>query len=64
MHLTNYAINKTSKNFVFNKSDKDDSTGHKRSYTFVLKHLQSLGHDVERIETDIADTIIKTICAV
>lgn len=40
MHLTNYAINKSSKNFIFNKSDDNDSTGHKRSYTFVLRYLQ------------------------
>lgn len=39
MHLTNYAINKTNSKFIFNKSDEDDSTGHKRSYTYVLKYL-------------------------
>lgn len=29
MHLTNYAINKNSENFVFNEDAEDDDTGHK-----------------------------------
>ena len=36
MHLTNYAINKGNKKFQFNTDKDDDSTGHKRSLTFVL----------------------------
>jgi tubulin polyglutamylase TTLL6/13 len=36
MHLTNYAINKDNPKFVFNKSEKDMSQGHKRSLTSVL----------------------------
>jgi tubulin polyglutamylase TTLL6/13 len=31
MHLTNYAINKNSAKFIFNKSDSNDDIGHKRS---------------------------------
>jgi tubulin polyglutamylase TTLL6/13 len=38
MHLTNYAINKKSKDFVFNKGD--DSVGHKRSFSTVLEILK------------------------
>lgn len=34
MHLTNYAINKKSKDFIFNHGD--DSVGHKRSLSAVL----------------------------
>lgn len=34
MHLTNYAINKKSKDFIFNKGD--DSVGHKRSLSAVI----------------------------
>ena len=37
MHLTNYAINKTSPNFVFNKSQMEDHVGHKRSLTAAFK---------------------------
>jgi hypothetical protein len=37
MHLTNYAINKLSPNFVFNRNENEDHLGHKRSYTATLK---------------------------
>lgn len=36
MHLTNYAVNKKSPNFIFNEKEKDDDIGHKRSLTSVL----------------------------
>ena len=39
MHLTNYAINKNSSKFVQNKSENDDSIGHKRSLTFIWRYL-------------------------
>lgn len=39
MHLTNYAINKNSKNFIYNKSDKEMDRGHKRSLTAVYKYF-------------------------
>lgn len=39
MHLTNYAINKLSPNFVGNSSIKDDNKGNKRSLTSALKNL-------------------------
>ena len=41
MHLTNYAINKGAQNFEQPK-DHDDSTGHKRSLTSVLNHLDEV----------------------
>ena len=31
MHLTNYSINKFSKNFKFNENNEDENVGHKRS---------------------------------
>lgn len=38
MHLTNYAINKDSGNFVFNsKGIKEGNVGHKRCITAVMK---------------------------
>ena len=37
MHLTNYAINKKSPNFIFNKSANNMSEGHKRSLSSVFK---------------------------
>jgi tubulin polyglutamylase TTLL6/13 len=47
MHLTNYAINKNSKNFVFNKSHKNMNEGHKRSITATFNYLKKLGKDTE-----------------
>ena len=38
MHLTNYAIQKKSDNFVHNE-DEDDDSGHKRSLTSVLETI-------------------------
>lgn len=40
MHLTNYAINKNSDNFIFNEDVHDDSSGHKRSLTAILDYLR------------------------
>jgi tubulin polyglutamylase TTLL6/13 len=39
MHLTNYAINKNSDNFVQNQDPNDDSVGHKRSLRFTFRYL-------------------------
>ena len=53
MHLTNYAINKNSENFVFNEDQDDDSSGHKRSLTAVLDHIRENepDFDVENLWT-------------
>jgi len=40
MHLTNYAINKNSENFEANDDASDCDTGHKRSVSAVLKHIE------------------------
>lgn len=53
MHLTNYAINKSSSKFIQNKSEDDDSTGHKRSLTFIWRYLAQMGHNVEQVQLDI-----------
>ena len=39
MHLTNYAINKSSSKFIQNKDEEVDNIGHKRSMTFIWKYL-------------------------
>jgi len=36
MHLTNYAINKTSQKFIFNTNAEDNNIGHKRSLKAVF----------------------------
>ncbi len=40
MHLTNYAINKNSDNFIFNEDQDDDGAGHKRSMTSIWEYLR------------------------
>ena len=51
MHLTNYAINKNSENFVFNEDQDDDGSGHKRSLTSVLETIgeKNPGFDVKNL---------------
>lgn len=39
MHLTNYAINKESENFVQNTDENADDVGSKRSFSFVLRQI-------------------------
>ena len=39
MHLTNYAINKESENFVQARNAADDSTGSKRSLQHVIDSI-------------------------
>ena len=39
MHLTNYAINKNNKKFIFNNSEKDMNKGHKRSLTAIYIYI-------------------------
>lgn len=62
MHLTNYAINKNSPNFIFNNDQNDFSQGHKRSYTYLLNYLKEMGEDVEKLQNEIHDIFIKTLC--
>ena len=64
VHLTNYAINKHSEAFVFNKDSEKDSVGHKRSFTSVLESLRKQGFAVEGMLEDIKKIIVKTLCAV
>ncbi|XP_078285888.1 tubulin polyglutamylase TTLL13-like isoform X2 [Rhinoraja longicauda] len=56
MHLTNYAINKHSKNFV-----RDGDSSSKRKLSSLNKWLAEHGHDVPKVWTDIEDVIVKTL---
>ena len=64
MHLTNYAINKESSDFVQNNDQNADNVGSKRSYQFVLKKLaEDYGLlTSERVKNEINDIIVKTMC--
>ncbi len=61
MHLTNYAINKNNKNFIFNSSQKDMNKGHKRSLSAIYTYLSSKNVDVTKIKYRIDEMIIKTL---
>ena len=39
MHLTNYAINKESDDFIQNNDEERDDIGSKRSFAFVLQYV-------------------------
>ncbi|XP_070542432.1 tubulin polyglutamylase ttll6-like isoform X4 [Ptychodera flava] len=56
MHLTNYAINKHSDNFI-----RDDDCGSKRKITTVNRWFEDNGYDINKIWGDIDDVIIKTL---
>lgn len=66
MHLTNYAINKNSENFVFNEDQDDDSSGHKRSLTAVLDYIRENEPtcDVDKLWQEMQDIIAKTMISV
>jgi tubulin polyglutamylase TTLL6/13 len=66
MHLTNYAIQKNSENFVFNEDQDDDSSGHKRSMTSIFDHIRENVPEcnVDKLWQDIQDIIAKTIISV
>jgi tubulin polyglutamylase TTLL6/13 len=59
MHLTNYAINKKSKDYVQNNEGSNlpntsgDESAHKRSLSSLYQLLANKGHDVEKIKIEI-----------
>lgn len=56
MHLTNYAINKHSEDFI-----RDDESGSKRRITTLNKWFQENGYDLEKIWNDIDVRKLKTL---
>lgn len=61
MHLTNYAINKFNSNFQQNEDEEEDDQGHKRSLDAILDYLSAMGHDTEKLMTEIKEIIVKTL---
>jgi tubulin polyglutamylase TTLL6/13 len=61
MHLTNYAINKSNKKFIFNTSEKEMDKGHKRSLSAIYKAMDNNGIDSKLISNKIDELIIKTL---
>ena len=64
MHLTNYAINKDSPDFIHNNDDKADDIGSKRSFTSILRSLTQLYGQTkcDQVFEAICDLILKTLC--
>nr|XP_039251875.1 tubulin polyglutamylase ttll6-like [Styela clava] len=56
MHLTNYAINKNSDDFV-----RDDDSGSKRKLAAINQWLDEHGYDTAKMWANIEDVIIKTL---
>lgn len=69
MHLTNYAINKESEDFIPNEDANKDDVGHKRSLTSIFKHIdEERKLDPEIISSkecweQLKDLCVKTIIA-
>lgn len=60
MHLTNYSLNKRSKEFVF--SERVDE-GSKRTLESVKKELEGQGYDVKELWERIGELVCKTVLA-
>eukprot|EP00756_Hemistasia_phaeocysticola_P009575 Hpha_TRINITY_DN14918_c4_g2::TRINITY_DN14918_c4_g2_i1::g.142982::m.142982/K16582/TTLL6_13; tubulin polyglutamylase TTLL6/13 len=63
MHLTNYAINRQSENFVFNTDADQCDTGNKRDFRFLNRWLRENGHDADLLWSRIDEVIVKTLLA-
>ena len=64
MHLTNYAINKESADFVRNEDENADDKGSKRSYRSILDFIiNNFGFErAVKCEQEINEIILKTVC--
>lgn len=64
MHLTNYAINKSSNNFVKSTGEDDDSAN-KRTMTSIFEYMQEVekGFSAEAMMDKIEDICVKTVLA-
>lgn len=52
MHLTNYSLNKKNEDYEFNLEASFD-TGSKRTFSFVMKHLERIGYNPAEVLEDI-----------
>ncbi|XP_013422025.1 tubulin polyglutamylase TTLL5 isoform X2 [Lingula anatina] len=61
MHLTNYSVNKKSKDYVGNDDPDVEDYGNKWSMGAMLRYLSSEGYDTTALMMRIEDVVIKTI---
>ncbi|KAL8271061.1 hypothetical protein Esti_005046 [Eimeria stiedai] len=64
MHLTNYAINRSSTKFQNSTDPQDALDGHKRSLYHVMERLRQEGKDVDAVANKINDMLVRTIIAI
>ncbi|ORC88576.1 putative tubulin-tyrsoine ligase-like protein [Trypanosoma theileri] len=60
-HLTNYAVNKQSPEYVFNDDAENGGIGNKRNFKFFNEWLESSGQDPDEFWERVAHVICKTI---
>ncbi|KEG13682.1 tubulin-tyrosine ligase-like protein [Trypanosoma grayi] len=60
-HLTNYAVNKHSPEYVFNDNADSGNVGNKRNFKFLNEWLDSSGNSSEVFWSRVAHVICKTI---
>eukprot|EP00667_Euglena_gracilis_P010208 EG_transcript_10377 len=63
VHLTNYAVNKSSEKFFVPGDDAASDVGSKRDFAFLNRHLAALGVDVARVWSRIESLVVKTLIA-
>lgn len=63
MHLTNYAVNKLSPDFVPNAHADESGVGNKRSLEWFLDWLKQNDYDEQRVWNNMKDVVVKTILA-
>lgn len=62
-HLTNYAVNKRSADYVFNTDVARMDVGNKRNFSFLNRWLEESGHSASELWRQVGIIIVKTILA-
>jgi tubulin polyglutamylase TTLL6/13 len=60
-HLTNYAVNKKSSEYVFNTDVEHMDVGNKRNFAFLNRWLEDSGHSSAELWKQVGIIIVKTI---
>lgn len=64
VHLTNFSINKTGENYVYNKEADEDGIGSKWTLSALKRKFKLLNLNFDELIVNIKDLIIKTLIAV